>query len=575
MSLEREYTGPAAAALLMGRDWFSSMPAINGAGGLLHGLIYLPSMLLCPDPGMQYKLFLLTNSVIYSFIPVIAYRLSVHLGVSKISLRVLAAAVCGIFPTLMIHAHLLLPDGFSSVMIWLIMLFVLRDESGRGKLRRGYVSAAAAIFTAAAYYFSPSCFVLFPAVLITLLLMKKLTGRDSIYISVYTVVYLLLFAADFVITFILDFSVPGGANGGLYGTVISSFSAILSDPAGFVSLLAGRLYHLSVASWGLVPASCALGMYALFNCLRRKKSPEKMYTGVYAAAGMLCTLMIILLTLGDAFISMSAYPDGGATVISSSVSAFTAAPAVFMLFVHLIEYRISYGRLMMSIAVTGGVSAVLAAALCMFSTAVFSDPVSVVCGDISALRIGTPAYEPFTEDSIIYPVCLILTAYAVMTSVVCCAKKYAGSIVTCICTGLVAYSAIYISAAVIPRTAELTAQSAELSAAVSEYIENGSRDDSRPVVAVYKTSEMLAMNLQYFNQNCEVMYISDESLIPDDCFVVSERSVGSDGLSVLVGRENGINIYVRGAETLLYNSSEEGEDISQPPQLTPPSESRV
>ena len=110
---------------------------------------------------------------------------------------------------------------------------------------------------------------------------------------------------------------------------------------------------------------------------------------------------------------------------------------------------------------------------------------------------------------------------------------------------------------------------------MSEYIENGSRDDSRPVVAVYKTSEMLAMNLQYFNQNCEVMYISDESLIPDDCFVVSERSVGSDGLSVLVGRENGINIYVRGAETLLYNSSEEGEDISQPPQLTPPSESRV
>ncbi|MCH5325156.1 MAG: hypothetical protein J1E39_08070 [Eubacterium sp.] len=567
MSLEQEYSGTASAALLLGRDWFSAMPAINGAGGLLQGIIYLPSMLLCPDPGTQYKLFLITNSVVYSFIPVIAYKIAMHLGVEKPAHRVLAAAVCGAFPTLLIHSHLLLSDGFASVMIWLLLLFILRDESGHSKPRRFFVSVAAATFTAAAYYFSPACFVLFPAVLAALILLRSLSGREGIFISVYVVAYLLLFAADFVITFIMDFTVPGGADGGLYGVLTASLTAFLANPADFAALFAGRLYHLIVSSWGLAAASAALGVYALISCIKRKKSAEKIFDESYAVGSTLCTLMILLLALGDAFVSLSDYPDGG--VISPAVSVLVAAPATFMLFVHLIKYKISYGRLMASITTIGASGAAVAALLCCLAPHAFTEEMSVICGDISALRIGASVTEPFTTDSVIYPICLILTAFAAMTAVVCCAKKYAGSIVTYICTGLIAYSAVYIAAAIVPLAAVSSAESAGLSAAVSEYIENGSTDGSRPLVAVYRTDEKLAMNLQYFNQSCEVVYVSDESRIPDDCFIVSEQSVSSDGLCVLIGRENGINIYVKGEETLLYTglnggTGQEGAGTVQP-----------
>ncbi len=565
MSLEQEYSGAASAALLTGRDWFSAMPAANGAGGLLQGLIYLPAMLLCPDPGIQYKLFLLTNAVVYSFIPVIAYRLTLHLGVEKPLLRMLAAAVCGLFPTLLIHAHLLLSDGFASVMIWLLLLFILRDESERGRARRFYVSAAAAVFTAAAYFFSPACFVLFPAVIAALLLQKALSGRCGIFVSVYVTVYLLLFAGDIALTFIMDFAVPGGADGGLYGVLAGALSALLNDPAEFVALISGRLYHIMVSSWGLVVTSAALGIFALIRCIKYRGNEELPFSPAYTSGIMFCLLSILLLAAGDSLLAMG----GGTTeptVISSSVSALVAAPTVFLLFIHLIKYQITYGRLMLAIAAIGASGAAAALLLSCFAPQTFTEQVTAACGDMSALRIGTPLTEPFTEDSIIFPVCLILTAFAAMTAVVCCAKKYAGSIVTYICSGLIAYSAVYLAAAVLPQAAVLTEQSAELSAAVSEYIESGSPEDSRPLVAVYRTDKKLAMNLQYFNQGCEVIYVSEESRIPDDCFVVTEESVDGQGLCVLVGRENGINIYVKGAETLLYTGSdtENGESVVLP-----------
>ena len=97
-SLEEEFTGAAAAAAFLGRDWTGVMPSVGSISGFLRGIPYLPTM-LCPDPVLQYKLFMLINSAAYAVIPLAAFRLSRRLGVEKLWQRLIITALCGIFPS--------------------------------------------------------------------------------------------------------------------------------------------------------------------------------------------------------------------------------------------------------------------------------------------------------------------------------------------------------------------------------------------------------------------------------------------------------------------------------------------
>ncbi len=550
MTFAGEYAGPACAAMFTGQDWFSVMPSASSAGGFLQGVLYLPAMLAFSEPVTQYRMFLVINAAIFSLIPVVAYRITLRAGVKRLGIRIAAAVLCGAYPTLMIHSHLLLSGGLAATAIWLI-LPILFDESEKSRPKRFYSSVIAAFFTAAAYFLQPACIVVFIAVIVSSTVLKSLTGRESIFRSVYTVAFLLLISADMILTFVLNSAVLHTSDGGLYGTLISAGAATAASPGDFAALFFGRLYHTFVSSWGLTAASIVLGIYALTGCFRRRKNKDYSYSPVYSSAVLMCTLIIILAAVADAFFAMGAQSEEP-TAISSSVTVLIASPLLLLLFLHLIKYEISYGRLMASIAGIGGACSATALALCLLPTNSVFGTVEVTDADLGALRVGMSPFEPFNADTVIYPICLILTAFAAMTAVVCCAKKYAGSIVSYICAGLIAYSSVYLAAAVLPVAAVNSAESADFTRAVSEYIENGTADGGRPLVAVFDTDRTLAMNLQYFNQNCSVVYVTDESRLPDDCFIVSEQAISGEGLCVLIGREDGINIYVRGEETLMY-----------------------
>ena len=112
-SLEEEFTGAAAAAAFLGRDWTGVMSPVGSISGFLRGIPYLPTM-LCPDPVFQYKLFMLINSAAYALIPLSAFRLTDKLGVTKLWQRLLVTALCGIFPSVLIYSHYLLSEPLSS-----------------------------------------------------------------------------------------------------------------------------------------------------------------------------------------------------------------------------------------------------------------------------------------------------------------------------------------------------------------------------------------------------------------------------------------------------------------------------
>ena len=76
-----------------------------------------------------------------------------------------------------------------------------------------------------------------------------------------------------------------------------------------------------------------------------------------------------------------------------------------------------------------------------------------------------------------------------------------------------------------------------------------------PVIAVYGEDKQLAMNMQYFNQDSEVVHINDISYLPDSCYLVTDLDVKPQGYAVLVGRVMDISVYAYGEQTVLYHQA--------------------
>lgn len=201
-SLEEEFTGAAAAAAFLGRDWTGVMSPVGSISGFLRGIPYLPTM-LCPDPVFQYKLFMLINSAAYALIPLSAFRLTDKLGVTKLWQRLLVTALCGIFPSVLIYSHYLLSEPLSTVFVWLLLLVIFRSEKENGKKAGAFfASVTAGLLTACAYFLSPSCAGVFLAVCLYCLYVKLAGVRKSIYFSTYAITFILLFAADIILTWL-------------------------------------------------------------------------------------------------------------------------------------------------------------------------------------------------------------------------------------------------------------------------------------------------------------------------------------------------------------------------------------
>ena len=61
------------------------------------------------------------------------------------------------------------------------------------------------------------------------------------------------------------------------------------------------------------------------------------------------------------------------------------------------------------------------------------------------------------------------------------------------------------------------------------------------------------MNMQYFNQDSEVIKINNLALIPESCYLVTDTDEKPEGFSVLVGRAGDLSVYAYGEDAVLYH----------------------
>lgn len=553
-SLEEEFTGAAAAAAFLGRDWTGVMPSVGSISGFLRGIPYLPTM-LCPDPVLQYKLFMLINSAAYALIPLAAFRLSDRLGVEKLWQRLIITALCGIFPSVLIYSHYLLSEPLAAVFVMLLLLVIFRREKEGGK-KAGlfFASVISGLLTTGAYFLSPACIGIFIAVCLFCLYTKLTGGRKSFYFSVYAVTFILLFAADIVLTYLAmgmyDFS------GGIVQSVQSSLGALADGCASLLTLIGGRLYYFIISTWGIGGAALTFVVIALVSFIRSKrKKEEQYYDGPFVSMGVLCALMLIFTLPADAFLNVDGITAAQDTVFGAASVFTVAVPFVLLFFSYIFVYGISYSRLLLS--VTGnGLAATAALLLYNVSEAGTQILSNVMTPGITAMLIGCDASSGLTSSDMLYPVCLLFTVFAAAVPVVCCTKIQASKITAFIFTGAIIYASIAAASSGLFGYAEESRENVSDTLRINECITAYSGGTENKTIAVYDEDRMTAMSIQYYNQSSTVKYINEGQPVPSDCYLVSTDSVKTDGACVLIGRINDINVYAIGKNAIRQSKDE-------------------
>lgn len=552
-SLEEEFTGAAAAAAFLGRNWTDVMPSVGSISGFLRGIPYLPTM-FCPDPVLQYKLFMLINSAAYALIPLAAFRLTDKLGVEKLWQRLLITVLCGIFPSVLIYSHYLLSEPLAGIFVWLLLSVIFRGEKENGrKAGTFFASVTAGLLTAGAYFLSQACIGIFFAVCLFCLYNRLSGNKKSIWFSTYAITFILLFAADIILTYLTrdmyDYS------GGIVQSVLNSLQALSDGGSELFTLIGGRLYYFITSSWGLGCAGLTFAVIAFVSSIRcKRRKEEQYYDNTFVSAGVLCTLMLIFVIPTDAFLRVDSGVATQDNIFGATTVFAVTVPFILLFFSFVFVYGISYTRLLLS--VTGnGLTAT--AALIMYNSTPSGTQLlhNVITPGITAMLIGCDASSGLTSSDMLYPICLLFTVFAAAVPVVCCTKIHASKITAFIFTGVIAYASISAASSGLFEYAEESRENVSDTLKINECISEYSGGTENKTIVVYDNDRMTAMSIQYYNQSSTVKYIKEGGTLLTDCYVVSTDSVKVNGACVLIGRINDINVYAIGKNAIRHDGS--------------------
>lgn len=563
VSFTDEFLSAASASALIGRDWFSVMPSPDSLGQLLQGVFYLPSMLIFKDPVAQYASYMVISAMIYALIPLMAYNMTLRFSVTKPFHRVLSAFVCGLLPTLLTGSRFLVSEPFTAVIGWaLIMLFTDNKKTDGKKRLQLLTSAGAGALCGLAYLINNTYFSLFLAFLLYLVFLQASGRSKPVGITVFSGTFILIAAADYLFTmFFADNShIVSGTD--ILDRIVSAFNNLCAAPMEFFIHIGGRIYYLTVASFGLAMAGVALIIIVYLNYVRKKKrKTEQFYSeGIYLF-GILLFIITAFTIITDSFLAMDKAITSQEQMLGANAVYPVISALVFLFFVYLQRYGATYVRVMAMISLIG-ISSVTSILICSERMDSINSLVTAGGQGISALKPGFDTTAALTGDTMIYPVLFIFTAFAAIIPIVCCAKEYAHRITMLVAAGLVLYSSVFTAVdtcLVYNARAEKTIDSVT---AIGDFIKHDDEGEM-PSVAVYAEDDKLAMNMQYFNQDSEVIRISRPEMIPESCYLVTDTDIKPQGYAVLVGRAGDLSVYAYGEQTVLYHEQVVKKELTE------------
>ena len=519
-----EFTAAALANMFTGVDWTAAMSRSDYFYGFLQSLLYVPVVFFTKDPFMQYRIMVLINSLVMSFVPVIAYSCSRMLGLEKLWQSLLAAICCGGWMTCMIHGSFIWNETAAMFLPWLVFWLLLRTDSAEKKGAKAVRSVLLAMVTALSYCAHQRLFALILAVALTVVLLRVIFGRKTVNMPVFFIALAVFFAAAVVANSLVQISLWEVNDPALLQNTAENFLARLPsllENAGaerFFTSLFSQLFYFIGASWGLgaLGASFTAGAIAAsVSAVRKKEKLTAQPRTILMTFTVLFTLFMLIISVCYRF-GAENFETAQSTVLFGRYLDGTIPFTVLLVlvFVHTGELtlvRISGGIISAAIAYIGffftGRPAVLGAD---YTT------VSPILG-LYPVMFGESTEYLVTSTGLTAAISCTMCVMAVLLVIVSCAKKQKNTVAAVTVTAITLYSLCFGSLYYLPLSYAESVEKNRQYEAVSELLYNNA---DAPPVTVYRGSRGCVMMIQYLNQNITVYTADASEDIREDTYIV-------------------------------------------------------
>lgn len=562
-----ELSAVAIAQFYTGGDWSAVMSKSSYFYGILQPIIYIPAMLLTKDPFIQYRIMVITNGIVLSFIPLIVFSCCRMLGAKKDWQAVLTAICCGGWMTYIVHGKFIWNETAAVFMPWLTLFVLLKADSAKRKGSRLILSFLLGLVCALSYCAHERLFALILAVVVTVLLLRFVYKRKSInltafFISLAVFGFAAVIANYFVMTALWKTDDPAD----LLNTAENFFCNLSQYLSGsgiynFFSCLFSQIYYFICASWGIGALAIALfiiGTVNFFKSRRQKTDPAPIGMEILRCFSFFLILFMLFISVCYRFGAENLDASQSALLFGRYLDGVIPFAVLFVLMYFFTSgidlYTIMYGIITISAGYIlfffFGRERVLDA---------YSAGISSMLG-LYPVMFGESAGSLLTSTGITAAVSCSTCIMAVILVIYYCAKKHANLIISIVLTAAVLYSGIFGTAFYLPLA---NAESIEKNAPYTELCEYVFNNKDAPGITVFKCSRSCAMTIQYLNQNVTVYTAESEDEIFTDTFIIAPKEsvphFEREGRFItpeLIGETDDYCVYAYGERARAYAQSQ-------------------
>ena len=323
-----EYSVTAVAAYFNGMDW-SSTVSTGGYYGYFQSLFYIPVFSLTDEPYLRYRIMLIINGVLMSFIPVIIYYLSrKKFEVSK-PVSAFFAVICGLYPSYLLLTKYTWNETMCDLLPWVFLLLMYSAMDCTNTVKKQVLSVLGGLTLAAAYATHGRMLALLAAgvvlVLVVFFSMKK--KRVFCLTGFFGAVAAGLVGDKLMKSFIQNALWKVGEGKTPTNTIEKMFTRLVSTGEGgvsagenvsiekFLDTLVGHFFYFISSTWGF-GAICVVVIITtiVLYYKRRNKQPEygedgavKAGTGPYIEDKTAVLCWFALLAMGAIFVVSVAF----------------------------------------------------------------------------------------------------------------------------------------------------------------------------------------------------------------------------------------------------------------------------
>ncbi len=560
----------AVSQFLTGKNWAGIMVSVNYYYGFLQGALYAPVMFIFNSPRIQYAAISAINSLLISFVPVIAISISKRIGVTSFWKMLVMGFISGGYCCYFAHSKFAWSETTTILIPWLVLRVIIILIDLKNKPKAHFYSALVGFLCALGYAAHVRLVILPVIVILIMIFDRAVYGKKTVLIPDFAVSYLITTAGVLFVTYILQTKLWCCNDPALLNNTLSNlFVTISKDIDGgamrFVQTFFGQLYYFITSTWGFGALAFCLCGASVVHCFKNKLAKtSQTYPQGIVTLGLFSFLTAIFTILAG---TLYRYPvDGFHTYQDNvifgrfldSVIPFALIFVMAVLFTHSIKLNKILG----------------AAIICAIVYLVFfivTAPVILECSftriapilGLYPLRIGAAGAELLNLNSLLLTVSAVFCVLAVFVVVISCSTKKRSAILSVIICGLTVYSIVFISGTYLPMCREESVAKNEAAVHLSESVYN---QNGAPPLTLYNISRHDALMLQYLNTNVNVRITYDIETIPENCFVAVKSSEDVSALLnsrtpfLLVAENEKLKLYAYGDRAVAYMRSQNVEE---------------